>query len=674
MNIKLPEMKIKLSVQIGLYAGFIVLVVVLLIGIISLKYSSNLLLNTEQNNLENLAKSGAEQVSAEIDKRLELLAETANNDYIKIMEWNHQLSALLDDIERYGYLDMAIVSKDGVAHYILSDEQVDLSDQEYIQHALNGQSYVSDIIINEKTHSPEIIFTTPIINNNEVRGVLLGLADGKSLNDITNNIRSVGNGFAFVLGADSTFYAHKDRSNVINQINVFDQIESGGPFKDFGENLKKLGLGKSGIINYTYKGEKRMAALHPKEGTSWVLGIASSEKDILKNLNSLKKFIIITSLIVLVLGIGAGAGVGTFMAKPILRLQSAQEAISRYDLSDDLNKKHSDILSRRDEIGGMGRSLSAMKDNILQLVKVVSANAEHVASSSEELTSITEQTKHTSNEVARTIEDIAKGATDQAKQTEEGAMTTSTLGELFAENQKCLDELNSSINVVNGLSESGLLAINDLNERNIETQNASKEIYNIVIETNKSAGRIKEASEMIKRISDQTNLLALNASIEAARAGDAGRGFAVVAEEIRKLAEQSKSFTEEIFNIIVELVNNTEASVNVFTRVEEILNMQAASVKNTVDKFNGIHDAIINIRSIIDRLNLSAQNMNAKKEDLIEIMQNLSAIAEENAAGTEEASASVEVQTQSITEIANASESLAKMAQELQAEIIKFKY
>ena len=654
--------------------GLIILAVVVSVGVVALRFGGNMMMTAEEKSIETLAESSAAQVEAEISKRLDLLSETANNDYVKSMSWALQRRALADDVERYGYLDMAVVTKGGIARYIISDETENLSDKGYISEAMAGKATVSDVYINQETNSPEIIFAVPIYSNNQIMGVLMGTSDISFLYNITDNIKLGENGYAYILGPDSTFYSHQNRENVLNRVNPVAQIESDGPYKNFGLKLQELGLGNSGLIYYEHEGDNFVSALQTIEGTSWVLGISSYEDDVLKNLSSLKVFIITTGIIVSVLGIGLGVFAGISIGRPILKLQSSLEAISHYDLTEDLTSKHSKALNRSDEVGGIARSLLAMKENILQLIKVVATNTENIASSSEELTSITEQTNNSANEVSRTIEDIARGASDQAKQTELGAMATSKLGELIAENQQCLDELNSSVNVVNGLSDSGLVVINDLNDRNLESQNAAKEIYSMVVETDKSAGRIKEASEMIKSISDQTNLLALNASIEAARAGDAGRGFAVVAEEIRKLAEESKRFTDEISNIIVELVDKTKASVNVFERVEQIVDLQASSVKNTIEKFNGIREALDNMRSIIERLNISGQNMNTKKEDMIEIMQNLSAIAQQNAAGTQEASASVEMQTSSIAEIARASVSLAELAQSLRNEISKFRY
>lgn len=105
-----------------------------------------------------------------------------------------------------------------------------------------------------------------------------------------------------------------------------------------------------------------------------------------------------------------------------------------------------------------------------------------------------------------------------------------------------------------------------------------------------------------------------------------------------------------------------------------LIKSQAESVEITHNKYIGIAASIEGMKKYIDAINESEKLMEQKKNDVIDILQNLSAISEENAAGTEEASASVEEQTAAMAEIANASEALAKLADEMQQSVIKFKF
>lgn len=362
--------------------------------------------------------------------------------------------------------------------------------------------------------------------------------------------------------------------------------------------------------------------------------------------------------------------VSNYAVKIITRLKEQMQYMEKGDFSNDISE---DLINKNDELGEISQAISIMQTSVRDIIKNVIDTSHSLATSSEELTAISQQSATAADEIARAIEEIATGATEQAKDTEIGVLSISELGDIVMKNESHIGNLNDSAERVNRLKDEGLDVLKVLVEKTDINSKYSEEVQQVIIDTNESAEKIANASEMIKSIASQTNLLALNAAIEAARAGDAGRGFAVVAEEIRKLAEQSNKFTEEIGTIVEDLNNKTLTAVKTMEELEDIVLSQTKSVDITNSKFAGIAEAIEDMKMAINEVNHSSDEITIKKQDIIKIMENLSAISEENAAGTEEASASVEEQTAAMEEIANSSEQLSVIAEKLNDQVKQFK-
>ncbi|SCG83882.1 methyl-accepting chemotaxis protein [Proteiniborus sp. DW1] len=361
------------------------------------------------------------------------------------------------------------------------------------------------------------------------------------------------------------------------------------------------------------------------------------------------------------------------IAKSIISLTEEIETLSNYNLTFKRDKEVNLYSKRDDEIGSIAKALIKMQSNFRNIIGKTMEVSQHVGTSSSELIDVTNQTAIASDEVAKAVEEIAKGASEQAKDTEISAGYIEDIGKLFDECDDCTRELNNAIEKIDNQKEDGFIVLGGLIQKTEKNNEVIEHINNIVINNKENAEKIEAASEMIKKISEQTNLLALNAAIEAARAGEAGKGFAVVAEEIRKLADQSNSFTEEIKELILYLKTDSENAVQEMLEIKELADEQKISVEETKTKFETIALAIDIVKTIIIRLNDSAKEMNIRKNKLIDLTQNLSAIAEENAAGTEEASASIEELTASMEQIASSSEYLGNLADEMKRSISEFK-
>ena len=659
------------SIKLRLVAYFALLILITStgIGILSIWSASKAVTSEAEKALGQLAFEGALLTQSKLETQKQVLETIALGRDIQSMDWEKQKAELVRQTRETDFLEMAIGTLDGTTN-TMEGAQIQLGDREYIKNALAELPGTMDLAFNRGTNELSLLNAVPIRKSGQIAGFLTGRSDGAALSELIDDTGSGETGYGYIINGEGTVIAHPNRDMVLSQFNAIEAAKEDKSLNSVATLIETILEEKSGISNYSYDGNDLYAGYNPIEGTDWILVIVANEDEVLGSISLMRNNMIILIIFALIISMIVTYIIGHLIAKPITTVTNYSEILANYDITQDLPKS---LLKRKDEIGGLSRSLQNVIDNLRSMVGGIRNDSEHLAATSQEMTAVAGQSALAAGEVSKTAEEIANGATEQAISTASGSDKAMILGEQIEKNTYHMTHLNMASGQVLQVIKEGLADIEKLISITEEANNASKEIHDAILKTNNSSIKIAEASNLIASISAQTNLLALNAAIEAARAGDAGRGFAVVADEIRKLAEQSSNSTLAIDNIVNDLQLNSNDAVVKIERISDIAKEQTSGVINNKDKYMLIDKAMQGVSRATEELDLSGIEMEKMKDEILNTLENLSAIAEENSAATQEVTASMEEQAASIEEIADASEGLASFAQELQTLIMKFK-
>nr|WP_159439991.1 methyl-accepting chemotaxis protein [Bacillus sinesaloumensis] len=404
-----------------------------------------------------------------------------------------------------------------------------------------------------------------------------------------------------------------------------------------------------------------------ESSNGWKVSVSTSKSYLLNEINDVIYLVFLIIIGFVLLSVIAGVLLASSMTKPITRIVDLMKQAETGDLT---NRAE---YVKRNEIGQLGRSFNTMLDNIKAVLNENKRISTYAVDSSHQLKQIATEASEASIQIGAAIEEVAKGATVQVdfaeKTSQEMQMLSDEINDV-ATNMTKVSDVTSATRQVSGRS---IEAIKELTAKNEKMAVNIHQVDQTITALNKEIMQIRNIIEIIKSISDETNLLSLNASIEAARAGEAGRGFSVVAQEIRKLADQSKTSSNKIEKVIEGILLQTEKTVDLVRKSIQLFEEQTESVTDTQQSFESILHGTNSIINEIEFIEESIGKIHKNKETVESSITKMIEIAEISSSTTQEVNATTEEQLASAEELDHFALSLSDTISELQTMINKFK-
>ncbi len=648
----------RLSIRAKLVVSgiLVVLIPLCVTGWLAMKDSSDTLEEIAYESAATKAVSTAEVISEMVRAQKRLLWALSSDTLVQNTAYNvylHGWKPLEGDIEKLnkkiretfrqfkgealgifvtdanGYLYTGV--REGGKDYKGSNIQSRPYFQQTVQ---SGGPVVSDILKSKSTGKMISIATAPLYGpSREFLGVYAIAFKADWYSQLVDSRQFGNSGRVFMVNSESLVVAHP-RKELVFQLNLAQTPGLEGL-------AAKMAEGKNGTATYSYQNTAVVTGFAPVEGTSWRVAVSQNRSEVLARTDLLRDKILRVAL----LSAGVVAVLIFFAAKFIVRSITGpiSDVVARLR---DIAEGEGDLTMRldvvsTDELGELVSWFNVFMEKMQTIVMQISKNTDEVDKASHSLSGIAAElsshagnTSSRANSVTAATEMLNANVTDVAVAMEQSTANASTVGSASEEMSATISQIVENVQEASRISGSAVEQAEKTAEKMEELEQAALAISNI--------------TETITDISDKTNLLALNATIEATRAGDAGKGFTVVATEIKELAAQTASATNDIKNQISGIQGTSSASIS--------------AINGIVTVINEINDIIAAITSAVEEQSVAAQeittNIAQANQGFIEINENIN----------QSASISGEI-SGDIVQVGGAAEKIAEGGSELNSQV-----
>lgn len=515
--------------------------------------------------------------------------------------------------------------------------------------AVNVQNHLMDL---NQNYLYDLAVAYGIEVNDQID--VIGYNTATDYNNLARSLGEVGladveSSYAYLVSEDGTMLYHPTKDKVGQPVEnevvkgVVERLQAG-------ENVEPE------VVQYRFKGTMKYAAYYVTDRGHCILVISADESDILQ---SVRRVTMIGSVCAVVLVVVFSVLAYLFVNSTITPIKRVTEIVGRLAHMDFTEIEGQDkLVKRTDETGMMSRAVAELRAQLAEIVSSLRQQSTQLFSASESLHTNASETASTVEQVEKAVSEISEGASSQADETQKATENVILMGNMVEETSQEVANLISNADHMKKASDEATATLAALEKINQHAKEAIDVIYEQTNTTNESALKIREATSLITSIAEETNLLSLNATIEAARAGEQGRGFAVVASQIQKLAEQSNESARQIENIIDSLISDSQKAVETMGEVKTIMESQSENVEKTDAIFTEVKSGITSSIEGVNKIADKTKRLDEARVNVVDVVQNLTAIAEENAASTEETSASV-------TEVSNIVYNISENASQL---------